>query len=143
MIGRGGRTINAIRNLSGAHNEVQSKGQEDRTIFIMGSAEATRLANTWISAIITSPDKNLADIVGKQQYKTLSTVKESQATLIITKTQLVNKAGHTRRIVDQTRPALTMKTKPITSKSFDAIANFGTIPIGPPLASSLKAAPGK
>ena len=91
--------------------------------------------------------------MGKQQYKTLSTVKESQATLIITKTQLVNKAGHTtvtavtaittRRIVDQTRPALTMKTKPITSKSFDAIANFGTIPIGPPLASSLKAAPGK
>ena len=72
---------------------MQSKGQGDRTILIKGSAEATRLAKTWISAVITSPEMDLADLVWKQQYKTLSTVNESQATLIITKTQLVNKAG--------------------------------------------------
>merc|ERR1719288_49559 len=74
VIGRGGSNINAIRELSGAHIEVekQSKGQGDRTILIKGSADATRLANQWISAIIASPDKDLADIVGRQQFKTLS-----------------------------------------------------------------------
>ena len=74
VIGRGGSNINAIRELSGAHIEVekQSKGQGDRTILIKGSADATRLANQWISAIIASPDKDLVDIVGRQQYKQLS-----------------------------------------------------------------------
>jgi len=74
VIGRGGSNINAIRELSGAHIEVekQSKGQGDRTILIKGSADATRLANTWISAIIANPDKDLQEIVGKQQYKQLS-----------------------------------------------------------------------
>merc|ERR1719319_1396739 len=76
VIGRGGSNINAIRELSGAHIEVekQSKGQGDRTILIKGSAEATRLANQWITAIIASPEKDLAEIVGRQQYKTLSSV---------------------------------------------------------------------
>ena len=50
----------------------QSKGQGDRTILIKGSADATRLANQWISAIIASPDKDLADIVGRAQYNQLS-----------------------------------------------------------------------
>ena len=74
VIGRGGSNINAIQELSGAHIEVekQSKGQGDRTILIKGSADATRLANQWISAIIASPDKDLADIVGRAQYKQLS-----------------------------------------------------------------------
>ena len=74
VIGRGGSNINAIRELSGAHIEVekQSKGQGDRTILIKGSADATRLANQWISGIIASPDKDLAEIVGRQQYKQLS-----------------------------------------------------------------------
>ena len=47
----------------------QSKGQGDRTILIKGSADATRLANQWISAIIASQDKDLADIVDRAQYK--------------------------------------------------------------------------
>ncbi len=74
VIGRGGSNINAIRELSGAHIEVekQSKGQGDRTILIKGSADATRMANTWFSSIIANPDKDLQEIVGKQQYKLLS-----------------------------------------------------------------------
>ena len=74
VIGRGGSNINAIRELSGAHIEVEKKstGQGDRTIIIKGSADATRMANTWISSIIANPDKDLQEIVGKQQYKLLS-----------------------------------------------------------------------
>ena len=72
VIGCGGSNINAIQELSGAHIEVERKGLGDRTILIKGSADATRLANQWISAIIASPDKDLADIVGRAQYKQLS-----------------------------------------------------------------------
>merc|ERR1719495_1763903 len=81
VIGRGGSNINAIRELSGAHIEVekQSKGQGDRTILIKGSADATRLANTWISSIISNPEKDLQEIVGKQQYKQLSAVASKNA----------------------------------------------------------------
>jgi len=169
VIGRGGSNINAIRELSGAHIEVekQSKGQGDRTILIKGSAEATRLANTWISAIIASPDKDLAEIVGRQQYKTLSSVNLSKTTVVVTKTvtrvTVTTTAGlHKSKSADMKKtisataittatkmtltypgPVMTAKTgKPVTSTSFAAIAagndNFGMIPTGPPPASAMK-----
>ena len=73
VIGRGGCNINAIRELSGAHIEVEKqtpKGGTDRTIIIKAPAEATRQAHTWIQAIINSPEKDMADILGKP-YKAL------------------------------------------------------------------------
>merc|ERR1719470_392677 len=170
VIGRGGSNINAIRELSGAHIEVekQSKGQGDRTILIKGSAEATRLANTWISAIIASPDKDLAEIVGRQQYKTLSSVNLNKTTVVVTKTvtrvTVTTTAGlHKSKSTDMKKtisataittatkmtltypgPVMTAKTgKPVTSTSFAAIAagndGFGMIPTGPPPASAIKA----
>eukprot|EP00092_Neocalanus_flemingeri_P106095 GFUD01136081.1.p1 GENE.GFUD01136081.1~~GFUD01136081.1.p1 ORF type:complete len:2869 (+),score=812.68 GFUD01136081.1:304-8910(+) len=170
VIGRGGSNINAIRELSGAHIEVekQSKGQGDRTILIKGSAEATRLANTWISAIIASPDKDLAEIVGRQQYKTLSSVNLNKTTVVVTKTVVktivTTTAGMlhksksaemkktlsaaaittaTKMTLTYTGPVMTAKTKPVTSTSFAAIAagndGFGMIPTGPPPASAIKA----
>ena len=97
VIGRGGSNINAIRELSGAHIEVekQSKGQGDRTILIKGSADATRLANQWISAIIASPDKDLADIVGRAQYKQLSaaTITKGGAAAVQTKAAVKTQAA--------------------------------------------------
>ena len=89
VIGRGGSNINAIRELSGAHIEVekQSKGQGDRTILIKGSADATRLANTWISSIISNPEKDLQEIVGKAQYKQLSQAwAKANSAVAVTKT---------------------------------------------------------
>ena len=72
VIGRGGCNINAIREMSGAHIEVEklqgkasATQQTERTILIKGSAEATRQANNWIQQIINSPDKDMADILGK------------------------------------------------------------------------------
>ena len=138
VIGRQGKNINAIRKLSGAHIEVQSKGQGDKTVIIQVSARATRLANTWISAVLISPDMDLVAIMGKQRYKTPSTLKA---------TVTVRNATTTKMIVTQTGDAITTKSKPTTSTSFDAIAadqdNFGTIPIEPPSTRTLKAAPSK
>ena len=152
VIGRGGFNINAIRELSGAHIEVekQSKGQGDRTILIKGSADATRLANQWISAIIASPDKDLADIVGRQQYKLLSTATLSKSSVVVSKTVAKTttttatsvkgktaeaKGGKvtpgistavittsTKTTLSYSGPVMSSKTKPVTSTSFAAIA---------------------
>ena len=121
VIGRGGFNINAIRELSGAHIEVekQSKGQGDRTIQIKGSPDATKLANQWISAIIASPDKDLADIVGRQQYKLLSS-----ATLNKTTAPAVSKTpAPVKQTPASQTPALaatTVKTKTTAAAAVDA-----------------------
>ncbi|ELU15000.1 hypothetical protein CAPTEDRAFT_219177 [Capitella teleta] len=67
VIGRGGCNINAIREVSGAHIEVdKAKGQGDRNITIKGSADATRSANTLIMALIKDPDKDIEHIIPKK-----------------------------------------------------------------------------
>ncbi|XP_054773946.2 ankyrin repeat domain-containing protein 17-like isoform X1 [Lytechinus pictus] len=66
LIGRGGCNINAIRDATGAHIDVdrQNKGNE-RTINIKGSADATRQAHHLISALIKDPDEDLSKLVAK------------------------------------------------------------------------------
>ncbi|KFM73385.1 Ankyrin repeat domain-containing protein 17, partial [Stegodyphus mimosarum] len=66
VIGRGGMNINAIREASGAHIEVEKqKGQGERTVIIRGSAEATRLAQQLITALIKEPEKELSEILSR------------------------------------------------------------------------------
>merc|ERR1711884_925584 len=88
VIGRGGCNINAIREMSGAHIEVEklqgkASQQTERTILIKGSAEATRQANTWIQQIIASPDKDMTDILGKNYLSTKAALQTTiQSTVI-------------------------------------------------------------
>ena len=98
VIGRGGCNINAIREMSGAHIEVEklqgkasANQQTERTILIKGSAEATRQANNWIQQIISSPDKDMTDILGKS-IKILPSVSTSSivSTSPIQSTVIVN-----------------------------------------------------
>ncbi|GBM44967.1 Ankyrin repeat domain-containing protein 17 [Araneus ventricosus] len=66
VIGRGGMNINAIREASGAHIEVEKqKGQGDRTVIIRGSAESTRIAQQLITALIKEPEKDLSEILSR------------------------------------------------------------------------------
>ncbi|GFU39754.1 ankyrin repeat and KH domain-containing protein 1 [Nephila pilipes] len=66
VIGRGGMNINAIREASGAHIEVEKqKGQGDRTVIIRGSAESTRIAQQLITALIKEPEKELSEILSR------------------------------------------------------------------------------
>ncbi|GIY63342.1 ankyrin repeat and KH domain-containing protein 1 [Caerostris darwini] len=67
VIGRGGMNINAIREASGAHIEVekQQKGQGDRTVIIRGSAESTRIAQQLITSLIKEPEKDLSEILSR------------------------------------------------------------------------------
>lgn len=71
VIGRGGCNINTIREVSGAHIEVekQGKSQGDRMISIKGSTEATRQAQNLISALVKDPDKDLSELIPKSVAK--------------------------------------------------------------------------
>nr|XP_042905187.1 ankyrin repeat and KH domain-containing protein 1 isoform X1 [Parasteatoda tepidariorum] len=86
VIGRGGMNINAIREHSGAHIEVEKqKGPGDRTVIIRGSPEAVRLAQQLITALIKEPEKDLSEILSRcginrltnsfpESYRTAATI---------------------------------------------------------------------
>lgn len=64
VIGRGGCNINTIREVSGAHIEVEKqKGQGDRMVIIRGSADATRHAHTLITVLSKETEKELVEII--------------------------------------------------------------------------------
>lgn len=64
VIGRQGCNINTIREVSGAHIEVEKqKGQGDRTVIIRGSADATRNAHQLIVRLSQEADKDLSEII--------------------------------------------------------------------------------
>lgn len=64
VIGRHGCNINTIREISGAHIEVEKqKGQGDRMVIIRGSADATRNAHQLITTLSKEADKDLSEII--------------------------------------------------------------------------------
>merc|ERR1712223_1578863 len=122
VIGRGGCNINAIREMSGAHIEVEklqgkaSAGQQtERTILIKGSAEATRQANNWIQQIISSPDKDMADILGKSftvqtsASKTVASVSTIQSTVIVNSNAKMASTVATTNVTSGVMTPLTLK----------------------------------
>merc|ERR1712223_707303 len=122
VIGRGGCNINAIREMSGAHIEVEklqgkaSSGQQtERTILIKGSAEATRQANNWIQQIISSPDKDMADILGKSftvqtpASKTVASFSTIQSTVIVNSNAKMASTVATTNVTSGVMTPLTLK----------------------------------
>ena len=66
VIGRGGCNINAVREVSCAHIEVEKqKGQSDRGVIIKGTADATRIATQLIYALINESNKDLNEVIKK------------------------------------------------------------------------------
>lgn len=66
VIGRGGCNINTVREVSGAHIEVEKqKGQADRGVIIKGTVEATKIAQQLIYALINEANKDLNDVIKK------------------------------------------------------------------------------
>lgn len=67
VIGRNGVNINAIRDVTGAHIDVERQNNKggERNINIKGSAEATRQASQLITALIKEPDKDISELMAK------------------------------------------------------------------------------
>ncbi|KAK8761255.1 hypothetical protein V5799_027477, partial [Amblyomma americanum] len=82
VIGRCGCNINAIREASGAHIEVEKhKGQGERTILIRGSAEATKQAQLLIQGLVQEPDRDLSDIMAQHGVVAPSSAKAPASSL--------------------------------------------------------------
>ncbi|XP_030046487.1 ankyrin repeat domain-containing protein 17 isoform X2 [Microcaecilia unicolor] len=71
VIGRGGGNINAIREFTGAHIDIDKQKDKtgDRIITIRGGTESTRQATQLINALIKDPDKEIDELIPKNRLK--------------------------------------------------------------------------
>ncbi|KAM6266837.1 ankyrin repeat domain-containing protein 17 isoform 4-T4 [Spheniscus humboldti] len=71
VIGRGGCNINAIRECTGAHIDIDKQKDKtgDRIITIRGGTESTRQATQLINALIKDPDKEIDELIPKNRLK--------------------------------------------------------------------------
>ncbi|XP_018421503.1 PREDICTED: ankyrin repeat domain-containing protein 17 isoform X5 [Nanorana parkeri] len=74
VIGRGGCNINAIREFTGAHIDIDKQKDKtgDRIITIRGGTESTRQATHLINALIKDPDKEIDELIPKNRLKNAS-----------------------------------------------------------------------
>ncbi|XP_041435639.1 ankyrin repeat domain-containing protein 17 isoform X3 [Xenopus laevis] len=74
VIGRGGCNINAIREFTGAHIDIDKQKDKtgDRIITIRGGTESTRQATHLINALIKDPDKEIDELIPKNRLKSTS-----------------------------------------------------------------------
>ncbi|XP_066430153.1 ankyrin repeat domain-containing protein 17 isoform X6 [Eleutherodactylus coqui] len=74
VIGRGGCNINAIREFTGAHIDIDKQKDKtgDRIITIRGGTESTRQATHLINALIKDPDKEIDELIPKNRLKSSS-----------------------------------------------------------------------
>lgn len=109
VIGRGGCNINTIREVSGAHIEVEKqKGQGDRMVIIRGSADATRHAHTLITVLSKETEKELAEIIRELGLDSCCPTAASTITSATTNT-----------VTEEEKPAITSLVVPeITEHSF-------------------------
>uniref|UniRef100_A0A8D2N294 Ankyrin repeat domain-containing protein 17 n=1 Tax=Zonotrichia albicollis TaxID=44394 RepID=A0A8D2N294_ZONAL len=75
VIGRGGCNINAIRECTGAHIDIDKQKDKtgDRIITIRGGTESTRQATQLINALIKDPDKEIDELIPKNRLKSSTT----------------------------------------------------------------------
>lgn len=80
VIGRGGSNVNCIRDMSGAHIEIEKKckGQVDRVITIKGCAESVKMANLMISDLVGSHDADASQLLNK--YRPLHSIPAATTT---------------------------------------------------------------
>ncbi|XP_040274069.1 ankyrin repeat domain-containing protein 17 isoform X6 [Bufo bufo] len=83
VIGRGGCNINAIREFTGAHIDIDKQKDKtgDRIITIRGGTESTRQATHLINALIKDPDKEIDELIPKNRLKSSLTNSKSYTTL--------------------------------------------------------------
>ncbi|KAM5192070.1 ankyrin repeat domain-containing protein 17 isoform 6-T6 [Mantella aurantiaca] len=82
VIGRGGCNINAIREFTGAHIDIDKQKDKtgDRIITIRGGTESTRQATHLINALIKDPDKEIDELIPKNRLKSSANSKAAPST---------------------------------------------------------------
>ncbi|XP_075464268.1 ankyrin repeat domain-containing protein 17 isoform X5 [Ascaphus truei] len=86
VIGRGGCNINAIREFTGAHIDIDKQKDKtgDRIITIRGGTESTRQATHLINALIKDPDKEIDELIPKNRLKSSSANSKAASSTLAT-----------------------------------------------------------
>ncbi|KAK9396776.1 Ankyrin repeat domain 17 [Crotalus adamanteus] len=92
VIGRGGCNINAIREFTGAHIDIDKQKDKtgDRIITIRGGTESTRQATQLINALIKDPDKEIDELIPKNRLKNSAAYPKTGTTSHATTTTVQN-----------------------------------------------------
>uniref|UniRef100_A0A670K5B3 Ankyrin repeat domain-containing protein 17 n=1 Tax=Podarcis muralis TaxID=64176 RepID=A0A670K5B3_PODMU len=84
VIGRGGCNINAIREFTGAHIDIDKQKDKmgDRIITIRGGTESTRQATQLINALIKDPDKEIDELIPKNRLRSSAAYPKTGVTTV-------------------------------------------------------------
>ncbi|KAM4708074.1 ankyrin repeat domain-containing protein 17 isoform 1-T1 [Discoglossus pictus] len=117
VIGRGGCNINAIREFTGAHIDIDKQKDKtgDRIITIRGGTESTRQATHLINALIKDPDKEIDELIPKSRLKNSSA-----------NSKVISSASSTISSVNSS--AMGIKVSAVTVSSTSQVASALTVP---------------
>uniref|UniRef100_A0A2I3GMM0 Ankyrin repeat domain 17 n=1 Tax=Nomascus leucogenys TaxID=61853 RepID=A0A2I3GMM0_NOMLE len=123
VIGRGGCNINAIREFTGAHIDIDKQKDKtgDRIITIRGGTESTRQATQLINALIKDPDKEIDELIPKNRLKSSSAnskIGSSAPTTTAANTSLMG--------IKMTTVALSSTSQTATALTVPAISSAST-----------------
>ncbi|KAJ7416357.1 hypothetical protein BTVI_35786 [Pitangus sulphuratus] len=123
VIGRGGCNINAIRECTGAHIDIDKQKDKtgDRIITIRGGTESTRQATQLINALIKDPDKEIDELIPKNRLKSSTanskTGSSAPATTTAANSSLVGIKVTTVAASSASQPASALSVPAISSAS--------------------------
>ncbi|XP_038175030.1 ankyrin repeat domain-containing protein 17 isoform X5 [Arvicola amphibius] len=123
VIGRGGCNINAIREFTGAHIDIDKQKDKtgDRIITIRGGTESTRQATQLINALIKDPDKEIDELIPKNRLKN-----SSANSKIGSSTPTTTAANSSLMGIKMTTVALSSTSQTATALTVPAISSAST-----------------
>ncbi|KAJ7392340.1 Ankyrin repeat and KH domain-containing protein 1 [Desmophyllum pertusum] len=117
VIGRGGCNINAIRETTGAHIDIDTNRQKTTgscIVTIKGPADATRQAHQLISALVKDPECDINDVLPRKKHLHSPISRSAVATTITT--SVTSTVSH-HRTLSEPKPITTSSKVPSTTQS--------------------------
>lgn len=117
VIGRGGCNINAIRETTGAHIDIDTNRQKSTgscIVTIKGPADATRQAHQLIQALVKDPECDINDVLPRKKHLHSPTSRLAPATMITT--SITSTVSHHRALSEPKSSTRSVKM-PSTTQS--------------------------
>lgn len=115
VIGRGGCNINAIRETTGAHIDIDTNRQKTTgscIVTIKGPADATRQAHQLIQALVKDPECDINDVLPRKKHLHSPISRSGPATTITT--SVTSTVSH-HRTLSEPKPSTTSTKLPSTT----------------------------
>ncbi|XP_058961953.2 ankyrin repeat domain-containing protein 17 isoform X2 [Pocillopora verrucosa] len=118
VIGRGGCNINAIRETTGAHIDIDTNRQKTTgscIVTIKGPADATRQAHQLISALVKDPECDINDVLPRKKHLHSQISRSAVATTTTITTSVTSTVSH-HRTLSEPKPTNTSSKGPSTTQ---------------------------